>query len=53
MVLDALLKIKNDDPTITFRRSPGHLRFVRDEHRRHQHTLACTKVIEGIAAAAT
>jgi succinate dehydrogenase / fumarate reductase iron-sulfur subunit len=48
MVLDALIKIKNEiDPTLTFRRScrEGHLRFLRDEHRRHQY-LACTKAID-------
>ena len=40
MVLDGLIYIKNKiDPTLTFRRSclRGHLRFVCDEHRRHQH----------------
>ena len=40
MILDAIIWIKSKvDPTLTFRPlvPRGHLRLLRDEHRRHQH----------------
>ena len=52
MVLDALIKIKNEDrpdadlPPLLPR---GHLRLLRDEHRR-PNTLACTTAIDDVQA---